>query len=161
MLVVIIYCFTIFILFESSCVYNQSSTGSAINQLNSAVSEALKLAIPYKFSRKSKFPCWFSSSLKYFTCKKNLHLRRYKKTKSDTHYSYFTYFRKLVKLTIKSDGQQWFKYIDDSLKTHPQHLWKYVCNFKRKDNSFIQLKIDNQFVTDPKHVADAFANYFK
>jgi hypothetical protein len=60
-----------------------------------------------------------------------------------------------------SGRQQWLKSVDDSLKTHPRHFWKYVSNFKRKYNSFIQLKIDNQFVTDPKHVADAFANYFK
>jgi hypothetical protein len=26
---------------------------------------------------------------------------------------------------------------------------------------FIQLTIDNQFVTDPKHIADAFGNYFE
>jgi hypothetical protein len=47
------------------------------------------------------------------------------------------------------------------LKTHPQNFWKYVSNFKREDNSFIQLKIDDQFVTDPKHIADEFATYFE
>jgi hypothetical protein len=51
--------------------------------------------------------------------------------------------------------------VDDSLKTHPQHFWKYVSNFKRKDNSFIQLKIDDQFVTGPKHIADEVATYFE
>jgi hypothetical protein len=40
-------------------------------------------------------------------------------------------------------------------------FWKYVSNFNRKDNSFIQLKIDDQFVTDPKHIADEFATYFE
>jgi hypothetical protein len=48
-----------------------------------------------------------------------------------------------------------------SLKTNPQRFWKYVSNFKRKDNSFIQLKIDDQFGTDPKHIADEFATYFE
>jgi hypothetical protein len=51
--------------------------------------------------------------------------------------------------------------VENSLKTHPQHFWKYVSNFKMKDNSFIQLKIDNQFVTDPKNITDAFDNYFE
>jgi ABC-type spermidine/putrescine transport system permease subunit I len=41
------------------------------------------------------------------------------------------------------------------------HFWKYVSNFKRKDNSFIQLKMYDQFVTDPKHIADEFATYFE
>jgi hypothetical protein len=53
------------------------------------------------------------------------------------------------------------KSVDDSLQNHPQHFWKYVSNFKRKDNSYIQLRINDQFVTDPKHIADAFSTYFE
>jgi hypothetical protein len=49
----------------SSCVYNQSSTDSVVNQLKSEVADALNLAIPNKLSRKSKFPCWFSGTLKH------------------------------------------------------------------------------------------------
>jgi hypothetical protein len=71
------------------------------------------------------------------------------------------HFRKLVKVTIKTDRRQWLESVDDSLKTHPQHFWKYFFNFKRKDNFFIQLKIDDQFLTDPKHTAGAFATYFE
>jgi hypothetical protein len=52
--------------YDWSCVYNQSSTDSAVNQLNSVVTDALNLAIPNKLSRKSKFPCWFSGTLKYY-----------------------------------------------------------------------------------------------
>jgi hypothetical protein len=46
------------------------------------------------------------------------------------------------------------------LRNNPHHFWKYVYNFKRKDNSFIQLKIEKQYVTDPKIIADAFAKHF-
>jgi hypothetical protein len=53
------------------------------------------------------------------------------------------------------------KSVGDSVKTHPQDFWKYVSDFKGKANSFIQLKIDNKFVTDPKNIADVFANYYK
>jgi hypothetical protein len=76
------------------------------------------------------------------------------------HCSYFAFYRKLVKFTIKSDRQHWLKFIDDSVRNNLHHFWKYVSNFKRKDNSFIQLKVDNQYVTDPKLIADAFANHF-
>jgi hypothetical protein len=37
---------------------------------------------------------------------------------------------------------------------------KYVSNFKRKDNSFIQLKVDNQYAKDSKLITDALANHF-
>jgi hypothetical protein len=134
MLVVIMYCFTVFLSsYDWSCVYNQSSADCAVSQLNSVVTEALKLAI---YSRKSKFPCWFSSSLKYYSYKKNYHLCHYNKIKSAICYSFFAYFCKLVKLAIKLDWQQWLISVDDSLKTHPQHFWKYVSDFKRKDNFY-------------------------
>jgi hypothetical protein len=125
------------------------------------VTDALNLAIPNNLSRKSKFPCWFSGTLKHYINEKNHYFRRFKNTNSDKHYFYFTNFRKLVKITIKTDSRRWLKSVYDSLKTHPQHFWKYVSNFKRKDNSFIQLKFDDQFVTDPKHIADEFSTYFK
>jgi hypothetical protein len=49
-----------------SCIYNQSSTDSAVDQLKLVVTDALNLAIPNKLSRKSKFPCWFSGTLKHY-----------------------------------------------------------------------------------------------
>jgi hypothetical protein len=57
--------------YDWSCVYNQSSSDSAVNQLKSVVTDALNLAIPNKLSRKSKFPCWFSGTLKHYINKKN------------------------------------------------------------------------------------------
>jgi hypothetical protein len=125
------------------------------------VTDALNFVIPNKLFGKSKFPCWFSGTLKHYINKKNHYFRRFKKTNSDKHYLYFAHFCKLVKVTIKTDRRRWLKSVDDSLKTHPQHFCKYVSNFKRKDNSFIQLKIDDQFVTDPKHTADEFATNFE
>jgi hypothetical protein len=75
------------------------------------------------------------------------------------HYLYFAFYRKLVKASIKCDRQEWLRFLDASFRNNPHHFWKYVSNFKRKDNSFIQLKIENQYVTDPKLTADAFAKY--
>jgi hypothetical protein len=51
--------------------------------------------------------------------------------------------------------------LDDSFRKNSHHFWKYVSNFKMKDNSFIQLKIENQYVTDPKLTADAVAKHFE
>jgi DNA-directed RNA polymerase subunit L len=35
---------------------------------------------------------------------------------------------------------------------------KYAPNFKKRDHTFIQIEVDNQFVTEPK---DALVNNFK
>jgi hypothetical protein len=77
------------------------------------------------------------------------------------HNSSFSFFRKLVKVTIKSDRQRWLKSVDDNLISQPKQIWKYVSNFRRKDNNFTQIKVDDHFVTDPKNIDYAFANHFK
>jgi hypothetical protein len=87
--------------------------------------------------------------------KKNHFFRCYKKLISATHYSSFSFFRKLVKVTIKSDSQS----VDDNLITQPKQFWKYVSNFRRTDNIFTQIKVHDHFVTGPKNIADAFANH--
>jgi hypothetical protein len=83
--------------------------------------------------------------------------RHYKKTKSAMH----SFFRKLIKVTIKSDRERWLKSVDDNLISQPKQFWKYVYNFRRKDNTFTQIKVDDHFVIDPKNIADAFVNHFK
>jgi hypothetical protein len=93
-------------------VYRKSTVDTAVTQLNAAASEAMDLAIPYKCSSSSKYPCWFYSILKYYISKKN-YFHHYKKTKSGMHYSYFAFFRKLVTVTVKSDRQNWLKFVDD------------------------------------------------
>jgi hypothetical protein len=52
--------------YDWSCVYDQSSSDSALNHLKSVVTDALNSAIPNKISRKTKFPCWFSGTLKHY-----------------------------------------------------------------------------------------------
>jgi hypothetical protein len=83
------------------------------------------------------------------------------KTESDIHYTSFLYFYKLVNIMVKSNRQWWLKSVKDRLESQPKHFRKYVCNFKRKDNAFIQIKVNDQFVTEPKNVADALANHFQ
>jgi hypothetical protein len=64
--------YTLLSCYDWSCVYRESTVGSAVTQLNAAVSEAMALAIPYNYSIRSKYPCWFSSTLKYYISKKYL-----------------------------------------------------------------------------------------
>jgi hypothetical protein len=51
--------------------------------------------------------------------------------------------------------------VDDSLKYRIKQICKYVSNFKRKDNTFIQIAVGDQYVAEPKNIADVYANYFK
>jgi hypothetical protein len=78
--------------YDWSFVYKQTSVDSAVNELNSVVVNSLNQTVPYTCTGKSKFPCWFSGILKHYIKKKNHFFRRYKKTKSATHYSSFFIF---------------------------------------------------------------------
>jgi hypothetical protein len=107
-----------------SCVLNKNSVDAAVNNLAATVRKAINLAIPYVRPKNFAFPPWFSSLLKFYIKKKNRYFRKYKKSKFDNHYSAFTYYRKLVKTTIKTDRLRWLQSVEDNLKTQPKDFWK-------------------------------------
>jgi hypothetical protein len=76
---------------------------TAIANLNAAVRGAMEQAIPHGYSHKSKFPPWFSHTLRHYVAKKNDFHQRFKKKPSDYFYDRSALYRKLVKSTIKSD----------------------------------------------------------
>jgi hypothetical protein len=58
-----------------SCVLNESSVDSAVNNLTTTVSEAIDLATPFAKPNNSTYPHWFSKLLKYYIKKKISFLR--------------------------------------------------------------------------------------
>jgi hypothetical protein len=50
--------------------YETTSVDTAFASLNAAVSGIIEQAIPRGYSRKTKFPPWFSHTLRYFIVKK-------------------------------------------------------------------------------------------
>jgi hypothetical protein len=110
-------------------VYETTSVDTAVGSLNAAVNGAMEQAVPRGYSRKSKFPPWFSHTLRHYTAKKNYFHSRFKNTTSDYIYNRFTLYKKLVKSTIKSDRLRQLKSTDKNLKSQPQHFWKCVSNF--------------------------------
>jgi hypothetical protein len=52
--------------------HREFSVDTAVTQLTAAVSEATDLSVPYKCSSRSKYPCWFSSTLKHYIALKLL-----------------------------------------------------------------------------------------
>jgi hypothetical protein len=99
------------------CMSSQSSAEAAVNQPFSVVADTLNQAVRYTYTKKSKFPGWISSTLKYYINKMGHCFSRYKRTKSDTQYAAFSYFCKHVENTIKSDTQHLLKLVDNKLKT--------------------------------------------
>jgi hypothetical protein len=59
---------------------------------------------------------------------------RFKKHKFARIYDTFSFYRKLVKATIRVDRLRWLESINANLKTQPKHFWKYsyVASFRKK-----------------------------
>jgi hypothetical protein len=146
--------------YDWSSVYETSDVDIAVASLNAAVNDAMERAIPRGYSCMSKFPHWFSHILRYYIAKKNYFHRRFKKKPNYYFYDSFSFYRKLVKNTIKSDRLRWLKSIDNNLKSRPQHFWKYVSNFRKHRSGSIQLNVDGTHLVEPIRVADAFAKHF-
>jgi hypothetical protein len=106
--------------YDWSFIYSITSVDDAVTSLNIVFLNAIDQAIPHGFIRKSKFPHLFSSALRYNIWKKDYYYRRLKKKNSDYFYNKFSFYRKLVKATIKSDRLRWLKSIDDNLKSQPK-----------------------------------------
>jgi hypothetical protein len=133
----------------------------AVTSLNADVLNAMDQAVPRGFIRKSKFPHCFSSSLRYYIWKNDYYYRRFKKKNFNYFYNKFSFYRKLVEATIKSDRLRWLKSIDDNLKLQPKQFWKYVASYRKRNSTSVQLEVDGTHLAEPCNVADAFAKYFQ
>jgi hypothetical protein len=142
-------------------VYDTNSVDAAVASLNAVVQDAMEQAIPRGYSKKSKFPHWFSNSLRYYITKKNYFYRRFKKKETASLYDAFSFYRKRVKATMKTDRLRWLESIDANLKSQPKQFWKYLAFFRKKSSTSIQLVVDGTRLVDPCEVADAFANHFQ
>jgi hypothetical protein len=108
--------------YDWSSLYNETSVDAAVDRLNFAVIQAIDLAVPSGHIKKHKYPAWCSGKLKAYIKNKNYFYRRYKKYKTDCFYDKFSYYRELVKATIKTDRFRWLQSVDENLKSHPKQF---------------------------------------
>jgi hypothetical protein len=145
--------------YDWTWLYNETSLDAGVHRLNHA--QAIDLAVPYGYVKKHKYPAWFSGKLKAYIKKKNYFYRRYKKHKAGRFYDRFSFYRKLVKTTIKTDRFRWLKSVDENLKSHPKQFWKYVSQFRKKNTDLIHLEISGTLINKPRDVGEAFATHFQ
>jgi hypothetical protein len=98
---------------------------SSVDRLNATVAEAMDLAIPSGFMRKIKYHSWFCGKLKFYIRNKFFYTR-FKKSKAEYFYNKFSLYLKPVKATAVPNRLEWLKFLDENLKSHPEHFWKCV-----------------------------------
>jgi hypothetical protein len=73
------YLYNILSTYAWSCVHGTTSVEAAVASLSAAVQDAMEQAIPIGIIKsKSKFPHWYSSSLRYYIREGNYFYRRFK-----------------------------------------------------------------------------------
>jgi hypothetical protein len=132
--------------YDWSALYNETSVDAAVDRLNTAVTQAINSAVPSGRITRHKYPIWFSGRLRAYVKKKNYYYRRYKKHKTDYFYDRFSFYRKLVKRTIKSDRFHLLQSVDENLKSNPQQFWTYVSQHRKKYNDLTHLDDDGVFL---------------
>jgi hypothetical protein len=135
-------------------VYKNKTDDDTVDSFTNIILQAVDSEISWNTISKPKFPHWFAPMLKYYIRKKNGVYTRYRKHKLEQYYSKFSYCQKLVKITMKSDRFNWYKSIDNGLKTQLPKFWKYVFS-SRKHNSH------GVYVVIPHEVAEVFAEHFQ
>jgi hypothetical protein len=80
------------------------------------------------------------------------------KKRNPTVFTKISFCRKLVKAAIKSDRIGWLKSIDESLNSEPEHFWKCVASFKKRNATSIQLEVDGKHSVEPCDVADELSS---
>jgi hypothetical protein len=107
-----------------SCVLNETSINSAVYKITACVSNLLMMPFRLKDQKVILFLTG-SPNLLFITIRNKSVFKKYKKPNSDYYYSIFSYYRKLIKTTIKAKRLIWLKSIDENLRTQPKHIWRY------------------------------------
>jgi hypothetical protein len=119
-------------------VCKNKNVDDTVDCFTSIILQAMDFAIPRNTGSKHKLPHWVSPVLKRNIRTKIYFCRRYRKHKSEQYYSKFSYDQRIVKITIKSDRHNWYKVIDDDLKSQPAKCWKYVPSFSKHNSCTVQ-----------------------
>ena len=115
--------------------YSDNTVDVAVDRFANLTVQATDLAIHRYVIRKSRFTHWLSHIwIKYIWIK--------------NYYSKFSHYRKLVKITNKSDRLNWYKIIEDDLKTQPIKFWMKKSSFTKHNSYIIHLDVNDTDVVN-------------
>lgn len=132
-----------------------------VDQFYLIVYYVIDLFVPKKSCKYHyKFPVWFSKELKScILAKKEAH-KKYKGTGLIADYYKFSDLREKCNILEKQCHSNFICKIESNINFNSKSFWSYV-NGKKKSNKLPStMKYRNQSFTDPKQIANSFADYF-
>jgi hypothetical protein len=98
-------------------VYETASVDIAVASSSVAIRDDRKQEVPRGFTRESKLPQYFSSTLRFLYCEE-INFPTFQKKGYGYFYNKFAFCPKLVESTTKSERLRWLKLVDN-LKSQP------------------------------------------
>ena len=129
------------------------------DNFESIVKDSIDHSVPKKNVSKFKSLPWMTKEIRKMCTRKKLLYKRAKSSNSDVAWQQFKECSNKVKALIRKSHMDYTHDISVNAKRNPKKFWSYVSS-QRKGSDNTSFTIDDNVVSDPSDIADAFNNHF-
>ncbi|KAJ3655426.1 hypothetical protein Zmor_014558 [Zophobas morio] len=116
--------------------------------------------VPIKRKPSRAYPPWYNGQVISNLKMKEKAWQKYKRNKTTESYNALKSICATVKLLIRTSYKEYLQNITSDIKRDPKKFWKFIKN--KSNHACIPANMfynDNE-LSNPQHIADAFANFF-
>lgn len=140
--------------------FKDKSAESAVNSFYEVIYGLIKKHVPVKFTKSSRFPPWFTSSLIHIFKNKNQAWIRWKKYGNRSDYEIFSLYRERFKKESQKCHREYICRVESSIKDNIKFFWTFVSNHKNIDDIPNSVYYKNKVTDEPHEVCSLFSDFF-
>jgi len=143
-----------------SCTFKGLHINEALDVFYSKLHDIINVHCQKKRMFSSKYPLWFSKTLKHLIFSKKVAHKIYKQSPTNANYNIFSNLRAQCKVVNKTDYGNFIQRTQNSIASNPKRFWNYINSKRLHSNIPSVISYNNQTVTGGDKIADCFANYY-
>jgi len=143
-----------------SCTFKDLHINEALDIFYSKLHDIIDAHCQKKRMFSSKYPLWFSKTLKQLIFSKKVAHKIYKQTPTNVNYNIFSNLRAQCKFVNKTDYGNFIKKTQSSIASNPKRFWNYINSKRSNSNIPSVISYNNQTVTGGNKITESFANYY-
>ena len=132
----------------------------AVARLYFHLNMAIDAFIPLRVIRRSPFPRWMSSRLKYLIRRKKIAHKEFKVSNSLCDYWHFSSLRSPCKHLMKVDYRTYVTRVENSVQSNVKSFWNFVNSKRGSQGLPSNMHLDASSASSHPAVANLFASYF-
>ena len=141
--------------------FKNKSASDAVASFYESMYSIIRLYVPTKTVKSSKYPCWFSRALIHIFNDKNKAWIKWKKYGSESDYRVFSMYRKRFKSECDKCYKTYMDNVEDSIRNSVKYFWTYISNRKKCTDIPKNIIFKNENSDNPKQICNMFSNYFE